>query len=141
MFGKKSKEKIIEKRNVLFVDDDEIVLQSLERGLLDESYNKLFAKRGQEALKILQQQDVHVIVTDMYMPEMNGLDLLRHVKKEFPSVIGMVLSGYEEDADLQAAVEQGEIFKLISKPWKFGGVDFESLIRRAIEHYNLQLKP
>ena len=141
MFGKKSKEKIIEKRNVLFVDDDEIVLQSLERGLLDESYNKLFAKSGQEALKILQQQDVHVIVTDMYMPEMNGLDLLRHVKKEFPSVIGMVLSGYEEDADLQAAVEQGEIFKLISKPWKFGGVDFESLIRRAIEHYNLQLKP
>jgi CheY-like chemotaxis protein len=141
MFGKKSKEKIIEKRTVLFVDDDEIVLQSLERGLLDESYNKLFAKSGQEVLEIINREKVHVIVTDMYMPEMTGLELLRQVKKEFPAIIGMVLSGYEEDADLQAAVEQGEIFKLISKPWKFGGIDFESLVRRAVEHYNLQLKP
>ena len=139
MFGKKRKEKIVEKRTVLFVDDDEIVLQSLERGLLAESYNKLFAKSCQEALEILQQEEVHVIVADMCMPEMTGLELLRHVRKECPSVIGMVLSGYEEDADLQVAVEQGEIFKLVSKPWKFGGVDFEKLIRRAIAHYNLQL--
>jgi two-component system response regulator HupR/HoxA len=138
MFGKKRKEKIVEKRTVLFVDDDEMVLQSLERGLLDESYNKLFAKSCQEALEILQQEEVHVIVADMCMPEMTGLELLRHVRKECPGVIGMVLSGYEEDAELQVAVEQGEVFKLVSKPWKFGGVDFESLIRRAIDQYNLQ---
>ena len=140
MFGKKRKQQIIEKRAVLFVDDDEIVLQSLERGLLDESYNKLFAKSGQEAFEILQREEVHVIVADMCMPEMTGLELLRHVRKEYPSIIGMVLSGYEEDAYLQVAVEQGEIFKLISKPWKFGEVDFESLVRQAIGHYNLQLK-
>ena len=126
-------------RTVLFVDDDEMVLQSLERGLLDESYDKLFAKSGKEALEILKRKKVHVIVTDMCMPEMNGLELLRLARKECPGVIGMVLSGYEEDVDLQVAIEQGEIFKLISKPWKFGGVDFESLIRRAIDQYNLQL--
>jgi two-component system response regulator HupR/HoxA len=137
MFGKK---KAAEKRIVLFVDDDEIVLQSLKRGLLDESYNKLFTKSCKDALEIIHEVEVHVIVVDMCMPEMTGLELLRHVRQECPSVIGMVLSGYEEDADLQVAVEQGEIFKLISKPWKFGGVDFELLIRRAIDHYNLQLK-
>lgn len=137
MFGRK---KIVEKRTVLFVDDDTIILQSLERGLLDESYNKLFAKSCKEALEIIQREEVHVIVADMCMPEMTGLELLRAIKKECPGIIGMVLSGYEEDTELQTSFEQGEIFKLVSKPWKFGEVDFESLVRKAIDHYNFQLK-
>jgi len=128
----------VEKRTVLFVDDDEIVLQSLERGLLDESYNKLFVKSCKEALEILQREEVHVIVADMRMPEMTGLELLRTIRKEYPHIIGMVLSGYEQDTALKTAVEQGEIFKLITKPWKLGDVDFEMLVRRAINHYNLQ---
>ena len=128
-----------EKRTVLFVDDDETVLQSLERGLLDESYNKLFVKSCKEALEILQREEVHVIVTDMRMPEMTGLELLRIVRNEHPHIIGMVLSGYQ-DATLEMAAGQGEIFRLIPKPWKLGEVEFESLVRRAIDHYNLQLK-
>ncbi len=128
----------MEKRTVLFVDDDEIVLQSLERGLLDESYNKLFVKSCKEALEILQREEVHVIVTDMRMPEMTGLELLGIVRKEYPQIVGMVLSGYEQDAALKMAVEQGEIFRLITKPWKLGDADFEMLVRGAINHYNLQ---
>ena len=135
MFRKK---KIVEKRTVLFIDDDEIVLQSLKRGLLDESYNKLFTKSCKDALKIIQEAEVHVIVADMCMPEMTGLDFLRFVRQEKPDVIGIVLTGYEEDKELQTALEQGEIFKLVPKPWKFGVVDFELLIRRAIDNYNLQ---
>ncbi len=126
------------KRTVLFVDDDETVLQSLERGLLDESYNKLFVKSCKEALEILQREEVHVIVADMRMPEMTGLELLRTIRKEYPHIIGMVLSGYEQDTALKMALEQKEIFRLITKPWKLGDVDFEMLIRRAINHYNLQ---
>jgi CheY-like chemotaxis protein len=63
---------MVEKRNVLFVDDDEIVLRSIERAFLDENglFNQLFAKSGQEALEILQREEVHVIVTDMLMPSM-----------------------------------------------------------------------
>ena len=128
----------MENRTVLFVDDDEIVLQSLERGLLDEPYNKLFVKSCKEALEILQREEVHVIVTDMRMPEMTGLELLRTVRKEYPHIIGMVLSGYEQDTTLQTAVEQGEIFWLIPKPWKLGEVGFETFVRRAIDHYNLK---
>jgi two-component system response regulator HupR/HoxA len=139
MFGKKKKEKIVEKRNVLFVDDDKIALQSLERGLLDESYNKLFAKSGQEALEILRREEVHVIVTDMCMPEMTELELLRTIRKECPNVIVMVLTGYEQDAELQNAVEQKEIFKLIPKPWKLGG-NLEKFVQRAVDQYNLQNK-
>jgi len=128
----------VEKRTVLFVDDDEIVLQSLERGLLDEPYNKLFVKSCKEALEILQQEEVHVIVTDMRMPDMTGLELLRIVRKDYPHIIGIVLSGYEQDTTLQTAVDQGEIFMLIPKPWKLGELDFETLVRRAVDHYNLQ---
>ena len=127
-----------ENKTVLFVDDDEAILRSLERGLLDGSYNKLFAKSSKEALKILKRKKVHVIVTDMLMPEMTGLELLRIVRKEYPNIIGMVLTGYEQDAELQNAVEQGEIFKLIPKPlWKLGG-KFERLVRRALDGSNLQ---
>jgi CheY-like chemotaxis protein len=134
----KWKQKTVEKRTVLFVDDDETVLQSLERGLLDESYNKLFVKSCKEALEILQREQVHVIVADMRMPEMTGLELLRTIRKEYPHIIGMVLSGYEQDTALKTAVEKGEIFRLIPKPWKFGGLDFETLVRKAVDAYNLQ---
>ena len=134
MFRKK---KIIEMRTVLFVDDDEAILRSLERGLLDEPYNQLFAKSGQEALEILKREEVHVIVTDMLMPEMDGVELLKNVKEMYPNIIMIILSGYAEEDALRVAVEQREIFKLIPKPWKLKG-NFEKLIRGAIEHYNLQ---
>ena len=135
MFRKKQ---TIEKRTVLFVDDDEAILRSLERGLLDESYNKLFAKSSKEALKILKRKKVHVLVTDMCMPEMTGLELLRIARKEYPNITGMILTGYELDTELQNAVEQGELFWLIPKPlWKLGG-KFERLVRRALNRSDLQ---
>jgi len=129
----------VEKRTVLFVDDDELILHSLVRGLLDAPYNILAANSCKEALEILQQKEVHVIVTDMRMPEMTGLELLRIAKKEHPHIIGIVLSGYGQGTALQKAIEQKEIFKLISKPWKLGG-NFEACVQEAIDHYNLQSK-
>jgi CheY-like chemotaxis protein len=134
----KSDLEIIEKRTVLFVDDDEAILRSLERGLLDESYNKLFTKSSKEALEILKRKKVHVLVTDMCMPEMTGLELLRIARKEYPNITGMVLTGYELDTELQNAVAQGELFWLIPKPlWKLGG-KFERLVRRALNRSELQ---
>jgi len=122
------------------VDDNEAILQSLERGLLNEPYNKLFVKSCKEALEIIRREEVHVIVSDIRMPKVSGLDLLRIIKKEYPHIIGMVLSGYGQDATLQKAVNQGEIFTSIPKPWKLGG-NFETFVRRAIDHYNLQSEP
>lgn len=128
----------MEKRAVLFIDDDVIVLKSLERGLMDESYNKFFANTCEQAQEILQREEIHVIVTDMCMPEMNGLEFLRTVRKEHPDIIGIVLSGYDKDTDLQTAVDQGEVFKLIMKPWKLGGTSFETIVSRAVDQYNLK---
>ena len=77
----RKKVETVEKRTVLFVDDDEIVLQSLERGFVDEPYNTLFVKSCTEALEILQREEVHVIVVDMRMSEMTGIELLESSKK------------------------------------------------------------
>ncbi len=129
--------KIIEMKTVLFVDDDEAILRSLERGLLDVPYNKLFTKSCQEALEILKQEEVHVIVTDLRMPEMSGLEFIKIIKQEYPHIIMMVLSGYGDEAALKTAVEQGEIFMLIPKPWKLKE-NFEKLIQQAVDQYNLQ---
>jgi len=123
-------------KTVLFADDEEKMLTSLERSLHDEPYNMLFACSGKETLEILQRQEVHVLVTDMRMPEMSGLELLKTVKKNYPHIIRMVLSGYADMDTLLAAINQGEIFRFIPKPWK-SNEELKTIIRQAIEFYDL----
>ncbi len=126
-------------RTVLFVDDDCIVLRSIARDLLDEPYNVFFARSGEEALQILNHQDVHVLVTDIRMPEMDGIELLKIVTKEYPHIVKMVLSGYTNTTDLTKAIHQEGVFKFIPKPWNLQeGEEFRAIIRNAIEHYNIQ---
>ena len=127
----------MEKRVVLFVDDEEKILNSIERCLLDEPYHKFFAKSGQEAVEILKREEVHVIVVDMFMPEMDGLELLKIVKKRYPNIINMVLSGYSQPVNTMMAMYEVGIYRFISKPWTYDD-DFRALIRRAIYDYNLQ---
>jgi DNA-binding NtrC family response regulator len=127
----------MEKKTVLFVDDEEKVLTSLRRGLMDEPYNTLFANSGKRALEIIQSKPVHVIVADMRMPEMSGLELLRIAKEEYPDIIRMVLSGYTQVSTLLTAINQGEIFRFISKPWKLEE-EFKPSIRQAVEYYDFQ---
>ena len=128
----------MEKRTVLFVDDEENILKSLRRGLIDEPYSKLFANSGREALEILREKEVHVVVTDMRMPEMSGLDLLRSIKKDYPKITRMVLSGYTQVSTLLTAINEGEIFKFITKPWSLEE-EFKPAILKAIEHYETNL--
>ncbi|MCP4259463.1 MAG: response regulator [Planctomycetes bacterium] len=126
-----------EKRTVLFVDDEEKVLRALEMGLLDEPYHKRFAKSGEEALEILQRDEVHVIVIDMLMPEMSGSELIKTVKEQYPHIVRMVLSAYAQVSLLLEAINQGEIYRYITKPWKLEE-EFKPAVRQAIDHYNLQ---
>ena len=103
---------------------------------MDEPYKTLFATSGKEALEILGQQEVHVIVTDMRMPEMGGLELLKIVKKDYPQIVRLVLSGYTQITTLLTAINQGEIYRFITKPWKLEE-EFKTTVRQAIEYYDL----
>ena len=129
----------MKERTVLFVDDDQIVLRSIARGLLDEPYNVCLAKSSEEALKILSQREVHVLVTDIRMPEMDGTELLKIVREKYPHIVKMVLSGYTNTTDLTKAIHQEDVFKFIPKPWNLQeGEEFRAIVRNAIDHYNLQ---
>ena len=129
----------MKERTVLFVDDDCIVLRSIARGLLDEPYNVCLAESGEEALKILSRQEVHVLVTDIRMPEMEGTELLKIVTKEYPHIVKMVLSGYTNKTDLAKAIHQEGVFKFIPKPWNLQEEEeFKTIIRSALDHYDLK---
>jgi len=127
----------MENRIVLFVDDEEQILKSLKRGLVNEPYKTLFANSGKEALEILEKEEVHVLVTDMRMPGMTGLELLKIVREKYPGIIRMVLSGYTQVTTLLTAINQGEIFKYITKPWKLDE-EFIPAVREAIDYYAFQ---
>lgn len=126
----------MEKRTVLFVDDEEKILRALERSLSDEPYEKLFTSSGKEALEILRKNEVHVLVADLRMPEMDGFELLEVVKKEYPHIIRLVLSGHAEIDNLLKAINQGQILRFISKPCK-SNEELKTTIRQAIEYYDL----
>jgi len=123
-----------ERHTILFVDDEARLLRSIERGMLDEPYRLLFAESGKEALQLLAENEVHALVTDMRMPEMSGLELLKLVKEQYPQIVRIVLSGYTQVTTLLTAINQGEIFRFITKPWKMEE-DFKPAIRQAIEQY------
>ena len=122
-------------RTVLIVDDEEHVLSSLKRVLSNEPYNALFASSGKETLEILDTQDVHVLVADLGMPGMDGIELLKIVKERYPHIIRMVISGYTDSETMLAAINEGEILRFIAKPW--ANKELKIIIQQAIDYYNL----
>jgi len=129
----------MEKRAVLFVDDDETTLMTIEKSIEDEPYDKHFAKSGEDALEILKREEVHVIVVDIVMPRMDGIELLKIVKKEYPNIVSMVISGYAQSADALMALRDVGVYKFIPKNWTFEE-NLRTIIRRAIDKYNLQVE-
>lgn len=122
---------------VLFVDDEPNILSSLRRGLAREKYIKFFALNAEEALYIMQEHEIHIIVSDMRMPGMSGLDLLKIVSEKYPNTIKIVLSGYTQLPQVLATINQVDIYKFIPKPWNMEE-EFIPLIRVAIDQYNMQ---
>lgn len=123
--------------NVLFVDDEDNILLSIKRGLLDEEFGQFYANNGQEALKIMEENEIAVLVTDMKMPGMSGLELIRHTNERYPDTVKIILSGYAQVSNLLAAINSGQIFRYIVKPWKMES-EFIPTIKQAIKYYNLR---
>ena len=122
---------------VLFVDDEENILNSLRRGLIDEDYDCLFAVSGQQALDLLEKTPVTVIVSDMRMPGMDGLTLLKEVRVKYPKTVRIVLSGYAQLQQIITTLNQADLFKFILKPWKLES-EFKGVIKQALEYSRLQ---
>jgi len=107
----------MQNRTVLFVDDDRITLKALERVMQAEPYRSRFAQSGSQALDIMEQETVDVVVTDLMMPEMDGMMLLDWVQAEYPHVIRVVLSALSDTDTILEAINNGSVYRYIVKPW------------------------
>ncbi|MGK5079363.1 response regulator [Janthinobacterium sp. HLX7-2] len=105
-------------RTLLLVDDEQNILAALKRLLRRDQYHILTAGSGQEGLDVLASHPVDVIVSDQRMPGMLGADFLRKAKLLYPQTIRIMLSGYTELQAVTDAVNEGAIFKFLTKPWE-----------------------
>lgn len=101
---------------ILFIDDEERILNAL-RSLFRHDYRVFTATNGPEALEIVNKFKPHVIVSDQRMPDMQGVDLLREVRHALPHTVRILLTGYSDLAATVGSINEGEVFRFISKPW------------------------
>lgn len=120
---------------VLCVDDEKNILNSLKRLLRKEDYHILTASSGQEALKILNGNEVHIVITDQRMPAMSGTEFLARVKEDFPDAIRIILTGYTDVGSITDSINKGNVYKFFLKPWNNQNLKLE--IRQAIDQYDL----
>ena len=121
---------------VLCVDDEKSILTSLKRALRKEPFELLLANSGDEALDVMQQHAVDLVVSDMRMPNMDGAELLARVYAERPETLRILLTGYSDMESTVSAINKGQIFRYISKPWN--NEDLISTINAALEHKRLR---
>lgn len=120
-------------KKILFVDDERQILKAINRMFIGSDYEIYFAESGQEALDFLKSQLVDMVVSDMRMPQMDGLQLLTQVKSLYPSIIRIVLSGFSDEDKIYKAIHCSIVKLYLFKPWK--GDDLKNTIN---EIFNTQ---
>jgi response regulator RpfG family c-di-GMP phosphodiesterase len=128
----------IDELKVLLFDDEDNILKSIRRGLMEEPYQQFYAASGEEGLRILKENDIGLLVTDMRMPGMDGLELLKLAQEISPDTIRIILTGYSQISTILNAINQGQVFRYLTKPWKLES-DFIPAIRQGLEYYLIKL--
>jgi len=125
-------------RTLLLVDDEPNILKALKRLLRKDGYTILLADGGEQALQILAETPVNVIVSDHRMPVMTGIEFLAQVKERFPDITRIVLSGFSDLDTITEAINEGNIYKFLAKPWDDSQI--RTTIKEAFEHNELRLE-
>ena len=123
-------------KTLLLVDDEENIVRSIIRLMRKEDYNILTANSGQEGLEILKDHQVGVILSDQRMPQMSGVEFLTQVKELYPTTVRLILSGYTDLNSITDAINQGAIFKFLTKPWEDESLRIN--VKEAFQHYELR---
>ena len=122
----------IHRPKVLLVDDEESILNSLRRLLRGQPYDVLLATSGAQALEMLEQQPVDLVMSDARMPNMDGASLLAHVRQRYPATVRIMLTGYADPTAIIKAINDGQIHRYISKPWN--DEELLLILRQSLEH-------
>jgi diguanylate cyclase (GGDEF)-like protein/PAS domain S-box-containing protein len=123
-------------RTLLLVDDEPNILAALRRQMRSFGCRVLTAPGGREGLALLETEEVDVIVSDQRMPGMTGVEFLRAVKNSHPQTVRMVLSGFTELQSVTDAVNEGAIYKFLTKPWD--DTQLRAHIMEAFRHKEME---
>src|ERR1700750_62433 len=126
-----------DKINILYVDDELNNLVSF-KALFRIKYNIHTAISGEEAIKILKNKLINIIITDQRMPQMTGVEFLESILEEFPDPIRILLTGYTDMNAVIDAINKGKIFHYLTKPWNEEELDLT--INRAFDVYKQRME-
>lgn len=117
---------------ILIVDDEPVNLRTLSR-LLRANYEVVTAESGNEALKLLQQHNVALLISDQRMPGMTGIELMKRTVTLRPQMVKILLTGYTDVDALIESINCGLVYRYLTKPWN--NDDLKLTVARALEHY------
>ncbi len=118
---------------LLIVDDEPHVCDSVH-DLLRREFRVLKANSAAEGCRIMQEEEVHIVMSDQRMPQITGVELLTKVKSRHPHAIRMLFTGYADLESIIAAINQGHIYQFMKKPWQ--PEELLSAVRQAATEYD-----
>lgn len=125
----------LENKSVLCVDGEVNVLNAIKRLLRKEPYHVFYSDNSLDALEILKNESINLVICDYQMPEMNGVELLEKARELQPDAVRVILSGYAEIHAVIESINQGEVYRFIAKPWE--DEDLKQSIVKCLEQYDL----
>jgi response regulator RpfG family c-di-GMP phosphodiesterase len=128
---------------ILCVDDEASILRSLQRLFHRKAYRVLIAQSAEQALLIMQNESVNLIISDMRMPKIDGAQLLQQVSQKHPDIFRIILSGYADFESTVDAINLGKIHRFVNKPWnnnELVNIVEEGLEKVLLKQENIKLK-
>ena len=119
---------------IMIVDDEPANLRTLVR-LFRQDYEVVTAESGPEALALLQQHNVALLISDQRMPDMGGIELMKKTVDLRPQMVKILLTGYTDVEALIESINCGLVYRYITKPWN--NDDLRLTVSRALEHYEV----
>jgi CheY-like chemotaxis protein len=120
--------------NILLLDDEVGILRSLELAFRSE-YNVLTATNGQDALAVMEQSEIALIIADQRMPGMTGVEFLERTLQKYPDTIRIILTAYTDENLLMDAINMGHVYNYVTKPWE--PQEIKAIVREGIEAYEI----
>ena len=125
-----------ERRHTLLIVDDEPDVCDSVHDLLRREFRVLKAHSGQDGYRLMQEEEVHIIMTDQRMPQVSGVELLTKVKARNPQAVRMLFTGYADLESIIAAINQGHVYQFLKKPWQPEEL-LEAVRQAAVEYERL----
>ncbi len=121
----------MDRQNILVVDDDEMVLEVIQRGLQTDGHTVFTAASGEAGLQILRKREAALVISDQKMGGMSGIEFLKQVKINYPDILTIMMTGYADLETAMEAINTSGVYKFLVKPLNI--YDLRITVRRALE--------